>query len=77
MFLCFYGIKFKIVVYMDSVICTSRINRNSSQYRNNHVVYELEKIRVECDKINKVAHGGVNDLSPISFNRRASVQITE
>jgi OOP family OmpA-OmpF porin len=37
----------------------------------------LVKIGVSRDKITTSGKGGVNDLSPISFNRRATVQIAD
>lgn len=41
------------------------------------VAGELEKMGVQSSKITTVGKGGVDILSPISFNRRATVQITD
>ena len=63
--------------YADSATGTPAINESLSQRRAAQVADELVKIGVDRDKIKTAAHGGVNDLSPISFNRRATVQIAE
>mgnify|MGYP003747298053 CR=1 FL=1 len=63
--------------YADSATGTPAINQSLSLRRANQVADELVKLGVDRDKIKTAAHGGVNDLSPISFNRRATVQITE
>ena len=38
---------------------------------------ELVKLGINRDNISTVGKGGVDELSPVSFNRRATVQITE
>ena len=38
---------------------------------------ELVKMGVESSKISQVGKGGVDTLTPISFNRRATVQVTD
>jgi len=63
--------------YADSATGTPAINQSLSERRAAQVADELVKIGVDRDKIKTAAHGGVNDLSPISFNRRATVQVTE
>jgi len=63
--------------YADSATGTPAINESLSLRRANQVADELVKLGVDREKIKTAAHGGVNDLSPISFNRRATVQITE
>ena len=48
-----------------------------SEERAKTVAGELEKMGVQSSKITTVGKGGVDILSPISFNRRATVQITD
>ena len=63
--------------YADSA--TGSVNRNQylSDKRAEMVANELVKMGISRDKISTVGKGGVDDLSPISFNRRATVQIAE
>lgn len=69
----------KIVVngYADSKTGTKAINQRLSEGRAKTVVNELVKMGVSRDNITSNANGGVNDLSPISYNRRATVEIAE
>ena len=66
-----------VVGYADSA--TGSVNRNQylSDKRAEMVANELVKMGISRDKISTVGKGGVDDLSPISFNRRATVQIAE
>jgi len=66
--------------YADSSTGTPAINQKLSENRANQVVEELVKMGVSRDKISTAAKGGVNLLgveSPVSFDRRATVQIVE
>lgn len=63
--------------YADSATGTPTINQRLSEGRANTVADELVKMGVSRDNIKTVAKGGVDDLSPISFNRRATVEVTE
>ena len=67
----------KIVVtgYADSKTGSAKYNEKLSQQRAEAVANELVKMGVSRDKIETVAAGGVNTLSPITFNRRATVEM--
>ncbi|MCI7787778.1 MAG: OmpA family protein [Prevotella sp.] len=63
--------------YADSATGKPAYNQKLSEKRANAVADELVKMGVSRDKITTEAKGGVNDLSPISFNRRATVQVKD
>ena len=63
--------------YADSATGKPAYNQKLSEKRANTVANELVKMGVSRDKITTEAKGGVNDLSPISFNRRATVQVKD
>lgn len=67
----------KVVVtgYADSKTGSASYNQKLSQKRAEAVANELVKMGVNRDNIEVVAAGGVNTLSPISYNRRATVAI--
>ena len=67
----------KIVVtgYADSKTGSANWNKQLSQKRAETVADELVKMGVSRDNIEVVAAGGVNTLSPVSYNRRATVTI--
>ena len=67
----------KIVVtgYADSKTGSAEYNQALSQRRAECVANELVKMGVSRDQIEVVAKGGVTDLTPISYNRRATVEI--
>lgn len=67
----------KLVVtgYADSKTGSVKFNQALSQKRAETVVNELVKYGVSRDNIEVVAAGGVNTLSPISYNRRATVAV--
>ena len=67
----------KIVVtgYADSKTGSAEYNKKLSQKRADVVADELVKMGVSRDNIETVAAGGVNTLSPVSYNRRATVAI--
>lgn len=61
--------------YADSATGKAAYNQALSEKRAETVAKELVKLGVSRDKITTKGHGGVNELSPISFNRRATVQV--
>ena len=63
--------------YADSATGTAAYNQKLSERRAATVANELVKMGVENNKISTVGKGGVETLSPISFNRRATVQVAE
>jgi len=67
----------KIVVtgYADSKTGSAKYNEKLSKQRAEAVANELVKMGVSRDNIETWAAGGVNTLSPINFNRRATVEI--
>ena len=69
--------KLSVTGYADSATGTPAINQKLSEGRAATVTEELVKMGVGRDKITSVGKGGVDELSPISFNRRATVQITD
>lgn len=69
--------KIMVTGFADSATGTPQINQKLSVKRAEIVKGELIKMGVHADNISTLAHGGVETLSPISFNRRATVQITE
>ncbi len=69
------GQKIVVTGYADSKTGSANLNKKLSQKRAEAVANELVKMGVSRDKIECVAAGGVNDLSPVSYNRRATVTI--
>ena len=67
----------KLVVtgYADSKTGSAGFNQTLSEKRANTVADELVKMGVSRDNIEVVAKGGVDTLTPISYNRRATVEI--
>lgn len=63
--------------FADSATGTPEINQKLSEGRAKAVAEELVKMGVDNGKIKTASKGGVDTLSPISFNRRATVQVTE
>ena len=63
--------------YADSATGKPAYDQKLSEKRANTVADEIVKMGVSRDKITTEAKGGVNDLSPISYNRRATVQIKD
>ncbi len=61
--------------YADSATGNEEINQKLSEGRAETVADELVKMGVSADNIETVAKGGVDDLSPVSYNRRATVEI--
>jgi outer membrane protein OmpA-like peptidoglycan-associated protein len=61
--------------YADSKTGSASFNQALSEKRAETVKKELVKLGVAENKIETVAAGGVNDISPVSYNRRAVVTI--
>lgn len=61
--------------YADSATGKPAYNQKLSEKRAETVANELVKMGVSRDQITTEAKGGVKDLSPISYNRRATVQV--
>ena len=71
------GSKLNVTGYADSATGTPEINQKLSEGRAATVADELVKMGVDRANINTVGKGGVDELSPVSFNRRATVQVAE
>ena len=71
------GAKLLVNGYADSATGTPAINQKLSEGRAQAVADELVKMGVDKENITTKANGGVDELSPISFNRRATVQVAE
>lgn len=63
--------------YADSATGTPQRNQWLSEERAKTLAGELVKMGVQSNKITQVGKGGVETLTPISFNRRATVQVTD
>lgn len=69
------GSKIVVTGYADSKTGSAGFNQKLSQKRAETVANELVKMGVNRDNIEVVAAGGVNVLSPVSYNRRATVAL--
>lgn len=69
------GGKISVVGYADSKTGSADYNKKLSERRAQTVADELVKMGVNRDNIEMSADGGVNTLSPISYNRRAIVTL--
>ena len=69
------GNKVVVTGYADSKTGSAKVNQTLSQKRAEAVANELVKMGLSRDNIVVKAAGGVNDLSPISYNRRATVEL--
>ena len=67
--------KFVVTGYADSKTGSASYNQKLSQKRAETVANELVKMGVSRDNIEIVAKGGVSELTPISYNRRATVEV--
>ena len=63
--------------YADSATGKPAHNQWLSEERAKTVANELVKLGISRDNITTKGNGGVDELSPISFNRRATVEVTE
>ncbi len=61
--------------YADSATGSVAYNQSLSEKRAQSVAEEIEKMGLPKDKIQIAGQGGVADLEPISFNRRAIVTV--
>lgn len=71
------GSKLAVDGYADSATGKAERNQWLSEQRAKTVADELVKMGVSRDNIVTTGHGGVDELSPISFNRRATVKVAE
>ena len=71
------GTKLLVTGYADSKTGTNEINQKLSEARAKTVADELVKMGVSRDNITTAAKGGVSILSPISYDRRATVEIVK
>jgi outer membrane protein OmpA-like peptidoglycan-associated protein len=69
------GAKILVTGYADSKTGSASLNQRLSEKRAETVKNELMKMGVSESDITTVAAGGVDTLSPISYNRRATVEI--
>ena len=69
--------KIRVTGYADSKTGSASINRRLSEARAAAVANELVKMGVSRDNIITEAKGGVDTLSPFSYNRRATVKIAD
>ena len=69
------GKSLKVTGYADSATGSASTNQKLSEGRAATVANELVKMGVSRDNIETAAAGGVADLSPISYNRRAVVVV--
>ena len=69
----------KLVVtgYADNATGKAEYNQALSEKRAATVADELVKMGVSRDNITTKGNGGVDELSPVSFNRRATVTVAE
>ena len=71
------GSNLLVVGYADNATGDDAHNMLLSEKRAKRVADELVQMGVSPDKISQEAKGGVDILSPISYNRRATVQVVE
>ncbi len=69
------GSKIVVTGYADSKTGSAAYNQQLSQKRADVVANELVKMGVNRDNIEVVAAGGVNNISPYSYNRRVTIQV--
>ncbi len=69
------GSELLVTGYADSATGDDEINQSLSEGRAEAVADELVKMGVSPDNIETAAKGGVDDLSPVSYNRRATVEV--
>ena len=69
----------KLIVngYADSATGSAAVNQKISQARAEKVADELVKMGVDKSNIIVKANGGVKDLTPAAYNRRATVEVGE
>lgn len=71
------NVKLLVNGYADSATGSAAVNQKISQARAEQVANQLVKMGVDKSNIIVKANGGVKDLTPASYNRRATVQVAE
>ena len=69
--------KLLVTGYADSATGSQAFNQKLSQKRAEQLAKQLVKMGVDKNNIEIKANGGVKELKPNSYNRRATVQIAE
>lgn len=69
------GSKIVVTGYADSKTGSADFNQKLSQKRAETVADQLVNMGVSRDNIEVVSAGGVNTLTPVSYNRRATVSL--
>ena len=69
--------KLKVTGYADNGTGSSEFNQKLSEKRAQAVADELVKLGVSRDNITTEGKGGVNSLTPDSYNRRAVVEVAK
>lgn len=69
--------KLEVTGYADSATGSADYNQKLSEDRANAVADELVKMGIDRSNITTIGKGGVDELSPVSFNRRATVKVAE
>lgn len=69
--------KLEVTGYADSATGSAEYNQKLSEDRANAVADELVKMGIDRSNITTIGKGGVDELSPVSFNRRATVKVAE
>lgn len=72
-----HNLKLIVNGYADSDTGSAKVNQKLSEKRAQAVVDQLKKMGVDESKIESHANGGVSELSPSPYNRRATVMIAE
>lgn len=71
------GCKLNVTGYADSATGSAELNQKLSEKRAATVADELVKMGIDRANINTVGKGGNSELSPVSLNRRATVEVAE
>ncbi len=71
------GSNILVTGYADSATGKPAYNQTLSEKRAKTVADEVVSMGVSRDKVQAVGKGGVKDLSPVSYNRRATVEIVK
>jgi len=69
------GSKVVVTGYADSQTGSAAYNQQLSQRRADAVADEIEKMGISRDRMEVVAAGGVDALSPMAYNRRVTVEL--
>ncbi len=71
------GTKLKVTGYADSATGSASLNQSLSEARANRVADELVNLGVDRDNLIVEGKGGVDTLSPNSYNRRVVIEAAE